>query len=302
MTGTRRREGPASPGHGSSRALGILAGGLALAASACVTAAAFRIPDGPWTPDPAAAAAFASATASCRGVRTMTAEIAVHGRAGTAKIRGRVIAGFERGGALRLEAPAPFGAPIFVMAARANRATLWLPRGRQVVRDAPVEDVLEAITGLRRSSDDVLALLAGCLADGTNAASGTGGGRNARGWLSVELGDAMRAFLRQDGAVWRVVAGQRGAAGGPVAWRVSYADFVAGFPGTIRVWQEFVTAAGASDASSLTFEVSQLEANVPIDPAAFEVAVPSDAQPLTVDELRQSGPLADRDADRGSGR
>jgi hypothetical protein len=41
----------------------------------------------------------------------------------------------------------------------------------------------------------------------------------------------------------------------------------------------------------LTTGISQLEANVDLDAAAFRVDVPPDAKPLTLDELRQSGPL-----------
>jgi hypothetical protein len=33
---------------------------------------------------------------------------------------------------------------------------------------------------------------------------------------------------------------------------------------------------------------------VPIDSRAFDVLIPGDAQALTMDELRQSGPLADK--------
>ena len=41
----------------------------------------------------------------------------------------------------------------------------------------------------------------------------------------------------------------------------------------------------------LTAGLSQLEANVDLRPDAFRVDVPSDARPLTLDELRESGPL-----------
>ena len=102
-------------------------------------------------------------SAGCRGVRTLTAEIAVRGRAGRPGSAGACWPGSSAAAPLRLEAPAPFGAPIFILVSRANRATLWLPRDRRVLRDAPVEDVLDAITGLRRSSDDLLALVSGCL-------------------------------------------------------------------------------------------------------------------------------------------
>ncbi len=298
---TSARPGSAvNTGLGTVLLAGALAWALALAASACAAGAAFRVPDGPWVPDPSGAEAFAAASAPCRGVRTMTAELAVRGRAGSARIRGRVIAGFERGGALRLEAPAPFGAPIFILVARSDRATLWLPRQRQVLRDAPVEDVLEALTGLRRSSDDVLALLSGCLASTT--APPAAAQRNARGWLMVDLGDATSAFVRRDGAAWRVVAGRRDAAGAGLSWSVSYEDFASGFPGTVRVWQAPVPAGSSPAATSLTLLVSQVEANVAIVPAAFDLAVPPDASSITMDDLRQAGPLADRDAGPGSGR
>jgi hypothetical protein len=236
-----------------------------------------------------AAEAFQSASSSCRGVRTLTAEIAVRGSAGRSKIRGRVLAGFERGGALRLEAPAPFGAPIFILVSRANRATLWLPRDRRVLRDAPVEDVLGAITGLPRSSDDVLALVAGCLsADITEAGPGQSG---PGGWMRVDLAGGIAAFLTRDGAAWRIAAGRRDGGPGGAAWAVSYSSFSAGFPAVVAISQG---SAGDGQETALTFQVSQLEANVSIDARAFDVAIPADAQPLTLEELRQSGPLAQK--------
>ena len=271
---------------GSLRALLVV---LTLGATACATAATIRLPDGPWADEPSAAGAFESASAACRGVRTLTAELGVRGKAGRSKIRGRVLAGFERGGSLRLEAPAPFGAPVFILVSRANRATLLLPRDRRILRDAAVDDVLEAITGLRRSSDDVLALLAGCLA--ADASAPGSAQRSPGGWLRVGLAGGVTAFLAPDGDRWRVAAGQGGAGAAGFAWSVSYAAFASGFPGAVTITQE--AGAGAAE-TALTFHVSQLETNVPIDPRAFDVIVPPDAQPLTLDELRQSGPLADR--------
>ncbi len=205
-------------------------------------------------------------------------------------MRGRVLAGFERGGALRLEAPAPFGAPIFILVARANEATLWLPRDRRVLRGAPVEDVLEAITGLPRSSDDVLALLSGCLS--SDLATAGPGESGPGGWLAMSLAGGIRAFLARDGANWRIAAGHRDAGTGTAAWSVSYAAFSSGFPGSVTIRQD--PTGGGPSATALTFEVSQVETNVPLDTRAFDVVIPADAQPLTLEELRQSGPLADR--------
>jgi outer membrane lipoprotein-sorting protein len=262
---------------------------FALVASACATAATIRLPEGPWAPDPLAAEAFESASAGCRGVRTLTAEIAVRGRAGRGRVRGRILAGFERGGALRLEAPAPFGAPILILVSRANRATLWLPRDRRVLRDAPVERVLEAITGLSRSSDDVLALVSGCLSSDLSPAGQ--GQRGPGGWMAIDLAGGIRAFLAREGGGWRIAAGHRDGGTGAASWSVSYAAFTSGFPGSITFSQE---PADGAPAAALTLQVSQLETNVPIDGRAFQVVVPAGAQPLTLEELRQSGPLAER--------
>ena len=70
------------------------------------------------------------------------------GRAGGERVRGRILAGLEAGGAVRLEAVAPFGAPFFILAGRNERATLVLPRERRVFQDTGVAEVLERLTGL----------------------------------------------------------------------------------------------------------------------------------------------------------
>jgi hypothetical protein len=263
---------------------------FALAAAACATAADIRLPGGPWADDPMAADAFRSAAAACTGVRTLTAEISVRGKAGSSRVRGRVLAGFERGGALRLEAPAPFGAPLFILVSRANEATLWLPRDRRVLRGAPVEDVLGAITGLPRSSDDVLALVSGCLSADTGAAGP--GQSGPGGWMRVDLAGGIRAFLSRDGGAWQITAGRRDPGPDSGAWSVAYSAFSSGFPGIVTVRLE--PHAGSPAATALTFRVSQLETNAPIDPRAFDVVVPADAATLTLEELRQSGPLAEK--------
>ena len=269
------------------------AAALAAAAVACATVAPLTLPAGPWAAEPGGADLLARATSACRGVRTLTAEIAIRGQVGSQKIRGRVIAGFERGGSARLEAPAPFGAPVFVLSARANRATLWLPRDGRIVRDAPVEDVLEAIAGLRRSSDDLLGLLAGCLAGTAPAASG-GAERGPSGWMRVPLQDAAVAFLRFDKSAWRLAAGYRGATATEPAWQVAYEGFTSAFPDVVRISRTPGPAPQPGVQSTLNLQVSQRETNVDIDARAFDPLAAPGATPMTLDELRQAGPLADR--------
>jgi hypothetical protein len=67
---------------------------------------------------------------------------------------------------------------------------------------------------------------------------------------------------------------------------VLYGDFASGLPGSVHV-----TTTSVAD---ITLRVAQLEINTPIDPKAFEVEVPGDAVPLTLEELRRAGPLGDR--------
>lgn len=269
---------------------------LAITAAACAPAG-LRLPDGPSTPAPDARNWFEKAAAPCLGARTLTAEIGVSGRVAGRKLRGRVLAGFERPGALRLEAPAPFGAPIFILASRANRAVLLLPRDHRVVRDAPLEDVLEALTGIRRTSDDLLALLAGCLVADPRADRSDA--RQFRtGWASVGLEGGVEAFLRRNGSRWQIVAGRRIArfGGSPAGeWTVVYDDLSGTFPGTVRLSQAVPRQDAPGVAAELTLRVSQLETNLPIDPAAFMLRVPDDAVTMSIEDLRQMGPLADPD-------
>src|SRR5437868_705405 len=85
-------------------------------------------PVGNPAPDPTAIEAFNTATAACKGFRSIEGELSLSGHAGSERVRGRILTGLESGGAVRLEAVAPFGAPFFVLAGRNERATLILPR------------------------------------------------------------------------------------------------------------------------------------------------------------------------------
>ncbi len=263
-------------------------GVLAFLVSACVPAR-IRLPEGPGTPLPAFADIFSLATTTCQGVRTLTAEVSVSGRVGADRLRGRVLAGFERPGSLRLEALAPFGAPIFILAARLDQGTLLLPRDGRVLTGATPRDIIEALTGLDLTPDALRALLAGCLVADPRAA----GGQTLQGdWNLVALEDGSKAYLKRLAGAWRVVAGQlsggerEGAAPG---FTVAYDDFVEGLPTSVRVWQD--ARPGGRIGAALAFRLSQLETNRAISPEAFDVKIPVSARPLTLEELRRSGPL-----------
>ena len=236
-------------------------------------------PTGTATADPAAADAFTTATASCRGFRSLEGELALSGRAGDERVRGRVLTGLESGGAVRLEAVAPFGAPFFILAGRDERATLLLPRERRVLRDTAVSDVLGRITGLSLGANDLRLVLSGCLVEQPAPADGR---QWPGGWQAVTIGPERVAYLRTISGRPVLVAADYG------PWHVDYSGHTAGFPRVVRVRR-------AGDAAiDITARLEQLDTNTPINPRAWVVEIPSDADPMTLDELRSIAPLAEK--------
>ena len=235
-------------------------------------------PTGTGAPFPDAADAYTTATADCRGVKTLSAEIALSGRAGREKMRGRILAGFAAPAQIRLEAPAPFGRPVFVLVARGDNATLVLYRDGRVLRGAPPAAIVEAIAGVALDPDELRAAVAGCGFGATEASSG----RLFPGeWAAID-GNGFTGWLRRLDGAWRLVAAVRG----PL--EIRYEDFTSSRPSTVRIR---TTPAAAGAQADLVLRLSQVDINVPLDPQAFEAEVPADAAPLTLDELRRAGPL-----------
>ena len=163
-----------------------------LSAASCAARLPPR-PTGTPTPDPSAADAFITATAACKGFRSIEGELSLSGRAGGERVRGRILTGLESGGLVRLEAVAPFGAPFFILAGSRDRATLVLPREHRVLKDTAVADVLGRITGLSLGADDLRLIVSGCLVDKASPADGRQWGG---GWRAVTLGPERVAYLR----------------------------------------------------------------------------------------------------------
>lgn len=252
--------------------------------SACAAKAPPR-PAGTPTPDPTAADAFVAATAACKGFRSIEGELSLSGRAGGERVRGRIVAGLESGGAIRLEAVAPFGAPFFVLAGRAETATLVLPREHRVLKDTAVAAVLERLTGLTLGADDLRLIMSGCLVD---RATPTDGQQWGGGWRAVTIGPERVAYIRmQDGQPVLTAADY-----GP--WRVDYSAHASGFPRVIRIRSTPSPRRPGEGDIDITARIGQLEVNTQINPRAWVVEVPSDAEPMTLDELRSIAPLAEK--------
>lgn len=256
-----------------------------LAASACATRLPPR-PSGPGIPEGTAITAFLQATTACRGFRSLTAELSLSGRAGSERIRGRVITGLERGGSVRLEGVAPFGPPIFILAGRAEKATLLLPREDRVLAETPVSAVLERLTGLALGAEDLRLMLSGCLAAGADPQDGR---QWPGGWQAVTLASDRVAYLKIVRGAPVVVAADYG------PWRVDYSEHLSGFPRVVRVRRLPADGQAPEATTDVTARVGQLEVNTTIDPAAFSLSIPADAMPMTLDELRSVAPLVPKE-------
>jgi outer membrane lipoprotein-sorting protein len=256
-------------------ALGILHLALSLTLSACA-ARRLSLPTDPGVPLPDFAQIHEQLSSTCRGARTMTAELALSGRAGDEKLRGRIVFGFARPASLRLEGVAPFGPPAFILVARDRDATLLLPRDNRVVRDAAAQEILGALTGVTLGAADLGAILTGCV---TAAPRAIAGRVHANGWASIDLEGDARLYLQREQTTWRVRAASRG------DWQIEYGMWQGGFPREVRLRSEQPAHV------DLSAVIAQLEVNVDLEASAFTVDVPAGARALSIDELRQSGPL-----------
>jgi hypothetical protein len=258
----------------SRRILILLASAALAGATISCAPRLISLPAGSGTAFPDYDAAYAQAVERCRGIRTLRGVLGISGRAAGNRFRASIDAGFEAPSKVRLEMPAP-GRPIFTFVAANDRATLLLPRDRRVLRDAPPAATLEALAGIALSPDDLRSIVAGC---GFGAAQPSSGRAFDRNWASVDMGGTVN-YLRQVNGRWRLAAAVRG----PV--EVRYDDFAGETPTSVRLR---VPGAQPTD---LMVRLSQIDTNETLAPEVFQVEIPSDASPLTLDELRQAGPL-----------
>jgi len=210
-------------------------------------------------------------------VKTLTAELALSGKAEGQNLRGRVIAGFARPASMRLEGVAPFGPPAFILAARDGTGTLLLPRDNRVLLKARPEEILGALTGVALSPADLQAIVTGCAVP---VAQVTMGRLHNNGLASLDLPDGVRVYVQRDGSRWRVRAATR------PGWEIEYLSWQGDFPLRVRL-----RSTAPADQVDLTAGVSQVEANIELAPAAFAVDIPERALPLTLDEVRRGGPI-----------
>jgi hypothetical protein len=254
---------------------------LVSALSAACSAPLLKLPPGPGALAPDGRVAIDDATAACRRVSTITLEIAVSGSIGGHRTRGRLSAGLARPASARLEAVAPFGQPLFIFVANGDDATLLLPRDQRALEHARPDAVLEAIAGVPLDASALLAVVTGCAA-APDAASTRALGDT---WRVAPDGSDEVYFNREGSSVpWRLVATVHRAPG--AGWRAEYRNFQNGLPQSIRLVS---AVAGRFD---LQLALSQIDVNTPLAADVFRLPIPASAAPITLDELKQSGPLS----------
>ena len=255
----------------------------AIGCSACAPPL-MKLPSGPSTPAGDGRDVAADATAACRRVTSMTAEISVSGSVGGQRLRGHMLVGVATPASVRLEAAAPFGAPLFIFVARGADATLLLPRDDRVLEHGKPDEVLDAVTGVPLDPADLRDVLTGCAV----APDGAGARQPAPDWRILPDGPGHLYMHREGpGGPWRLAATVRQPDHGE-GWRAEYRNFQDGLPQEVRL------TSLTPKRFDLRLALTQIETNVPLGPDAFQVRIPRGAQPMTLAELRASGPLASR--------
>jgi hypothetical protein len=261
----------------------------ALWCSACAPPL-MKLPSGPATPAGDGRDVVADATGACRRVTSMTAEMAVSGSVGGQRVRGRMLVGIarpaERGvpglDSIRLEAAAPFGAPLFIFVARGADATLLLPRDDRVLEHGKPDEVLDAVAGVPLDPADLRTVLTGCaVAPDVEAAR-----QPNPEWRLIPDGPG-QLYLHREGpsGPWRLVAAVREPQHAE-GWRAEFREFQDGLPQDIRL------TSLTPKRFDLRLELTQVETNVPLGSDAFSVQIPRGAKAMTLAELRSSGPLS----------
>jgi hypothetical protein len=177
---------------------------------------------------------------------------------------------------------APIGPPVFILASAGDASTLLLPRDDRVLRGEPPAAILEALAGIRVTPDALRRLLAGCTAEEVDAQGVRAIGEE---WVLARTGDRGTAYLRRLKGRWRLAAVR----GGTFDAELGPGDSAQ--PAFVHFSSPDASPAPTFD---LTLRLSQVEVDADVPDEAFTVRVPADAVAISLDELRQSGPLRDR--------
>jgi hypothetical protein len=263
----------------------VAAVGVAFVSAACGPPL-LKLPAGAGASVSGSDSALAEAVSSCSRVVTLTAEVAVSGSVQGHRVRGRLSAGVANPASARLEAVVSFGPPLFIFVARDGDATLVLPRDNRILPRGQPSAVLEAVTGVPLDAVDLREILTGCSPIGSAPAR-----RFGDTWQIVSFANQETFLHRQSTTTpWNLVAMIRRTTSRDRQWRADFGDRQNGEPRTIHLMSLDERGRIGAD-FDLQLVLSQIDVNMPLDDSVFTVQVPPDAQPITLDELRRSGPF-----------
>jgi hypothetical protein len=270
---------------------------VALVAAGCGKALV-SLPSGSGSPVGANTAnvAAAEATRACRSVQTMTAEVSVSGSTNGRRLRARLSVGVAQPASARLEAVSPFGPPLFIFVTAGSDASLLLAQDDRVLEHGAPSAVLDAVAGVPLDGADLVRTLTGC----ANAQTVESGRQFGDTWLVASAGDGFDLYLRRSkiGSPWTLAAVMRREAQSGTRWRAEFGARQFDVPQVIRLVS--VDAEGESGkAFDLRLELSQIEVNTSLGSNVFTIQAPRTARPITLEELRASGPFG---ASGGAGR
>lgn len=244
------------------------------ASSACATGALVR-PAGTGTAIADASDAWSEASRGCAAIRQVQGTYRLSGRVGRrfSGVRLDVVA--DRQGRLAMDAVV-LGPPIFSLAGETDAAVLLLrQQGDVTVVRGPAADIVEALIGVRLGPERLLAILSGCLSVNQEIRDAASFGSVSR----IALADGTAAFLERRGR-WLVRAGDFDG--------VSI-DYVRAADGRVR--QVLIRSSHSAAAVSLTLRVADVTVDGDVSASVFSLTVPPDAVPMSVADLRATGPL-----------
>ena len=273
----------ADEGEAPRRLLAVSLAMVAAIAVACAPAIRVALPDvSRGTTDPLGQGTVASLAAACAPMVTMTANVGVSGRVGRQRVRGSLQVGLSRPGRVRIDAVAPFGAPIFVLASDGRTTTLVLPREQAVVRGATVAELLDALIQVPLTADDLASVMLACpraSVDSDQSRLLPGGDVSAADAGGVTSFARVAPAPRLLGMLFPV-SGQR-------ARQIAIA-FAPGGPGRRQIDVEV----GAPAAAQLRMTLSDVESGAMLGDEAFVAVVPPGTRGMSLDELRRISPFA----------
>jgi hypothetical protein len=249
-------------------------------ATACATTR-FAPPEGAAAPAPDGAARWSDATRACAAVTGYHAQLRLSGRLAGHGMPGITVGlALTRDGRIGLEARAG-GPSLFVLGGRADDATLALTSDRRLVT-APAADIVDALVGVALGPARLLAVMTGCVSPDLQVADVRAYEAGATMAVRLASGDVAYLVRGTSGMVVR--------AGAFDGVQVEYRDrFASGWPRRI----EIRTEAGRVPAVSLSMRIESVEIDPTLADSVFVVARPSGWAPLSIGELRASGPLGD---------